>query len=432
MVFILDMQRNKLYEHPMSAVLHRVSNTMMILRYCRILPLFACFFAAALSLVFNVRLLFGLNTPWSENALNPVQTTFPFFTDDLAFKHLPLAIRRNIAYLKRLDPEKIFHYGPHRFSCRQVLDSQAAFLDLITRGLSGEGFNRAIREQFRIYRASGREGSNKVLFTGYYAPVFDAGPIRTSVFKYPLYRKPDDLVRIDLSLFDDKYKGEQIVARIGENQVRPYYTRYQIEIEKVLEGKSLEIAWLKDPMDVYLLHIEGAGRLRFPDGSIVNVNYAASNGRPYRSFGRFLLENGYVTADQLSLDKIRRYLSENPAVFTEVFNHNGSYVFFKPVENGPLGNINVPLTMGRSLALDAGLFPKGALAYIASRKPTIGPSGKVVGWSDFSRFVLNQDTGAAIKGAGRADLFWGSGPEAETAAWNQKHDGDLYVLIKKH
>jgi len=366
-----------------------------------------------------------------ETALQPVRLSYPQFTDDLNFKHLSLAIRRNIAYLKRQRPTKRFTYGPHQFTSRHVIKSQEAFLSLVTQPLSADEFNRILNKQFHLYRASGQEGTRKVLFTGYYAPLFDASLTRDAVYKYPLYRKPDDLVRIDLSLFKDKFKGEQIVARIGEKNVLPYYTRYEIEVGKVLAGKSLEIAWLKDPLDAYILHIEGAGRLRLPDGSIMNVNCTASNGRPYRSFGRYLLDKGYVTPDQLSIENIRHYLSNHPQVYHEILNDNGSYTFFERVENGPMGNINVPLTVGRSLALDARLFPKGALAYISSRKPTLDRSGQLTGWTDFSRFVLNQDTGSAIKGAGRADLFWGSGPDARTAAWHQKHDGDLYVLIKK-
>jgi peptidoglycan lytic transglycosylase A len=373
----------------------------------------------------------GTNTSGSHKALQPVQSAFPTFTDDLDFKHLSLAIRRNIDYLKRLPPQKTFAYGPNRFTCRQVLESQEAFLDLISMGLSEAQFNRTVRNRFRIYRAAGSGESNKVLFTGYYAPVFDASLTRNHEFKYPLYKSPDDLVRIDLSQFNDKFKGERIFARVNGNQVLPYYTRRQIEIEKVLNGRHLEIAWLKDPMDAYLLHIEGAGRLRLPDGSGMNVNYAASNGRPYRSFGKYLLSKGYLTSGELSVPKIRRYLLKNPQVLNEVLSHNDSYIFFKKGQYGPMGNINVPLTVGRSLALDSRLFPKGALAFISTRKPTVDRQGRITGWTDFSRFVLNQDTGAAIKGAGRADLYWGSGPGAEIAAWNQNHDGELYVLIKK-
>ena len=132
----------------------------------------------------------------------------------------------------------------------------------------------------------------------------------------------------------------------------------------------------------------------------------------------------------MSLQKIRRYLSARPAILDKVLNHNDSYTFFRQVKEGPVGNINVPLTVGRSLALDARLFPKGALAFISCRKPTLNNQGEISGYTPFSRFVLNQDTGSAITGAGRADIFWGSGTEAETIAWHLKHDGDLYVLIK--
>jgi membrane-bound lytic murein transglycosylase A len=200
-----------------------------------------------------------------------------------------------------------------------------------------------------------------------------------------------------------------------------------------LAGNSLEIAWLKDPMDVYLLHIEGAGRLTLPDGNSILINYDASNGRPYRSFGKFLIDKGYLARSDLSIDKIRKYLASHPEIRKTVLSHNESYTFFKQVEEGPLGNLNVPLTKGRSLALDDGLFPKGALAFMRSKKPNFNmKSGKVSGWKDFSRFVLNQDTGSAIKGPGRADLFWGNGQKAKTAAWQFKQDGDLYFLLKKY
>lgn len=131
------------------------------------------------------------------------------------------------------------------------------------------------------------------------------------------------------------------------------------------------------------------------------------------------------------MQSIRRYLSEHPEILEEVLNHNPSYVFFDFMENGPFGNIDVPLTPGRSVALDSRIFPKGALCFISTEKPMISTSNEITGWSKFSRFVLNQDTGGAIKGSGRADIFWGSDQRAELAAGHMKHDGDLYILIKK-
>ena len=255
-------------------------------------------------------------------------------------------------------------------------------------------------------------------------------------YKFPLpgikVFTPDDLIRIDLSPFSEELRGKSIIARVEGKNVLPYFERDQIEDRKVLAGKDLEIAWLKDPVDVAFLQIQGSGRLQLKQGGSMGVGYAAKNGRPFRSIGRYLLDKGLLSREELSMQRIRRFLAEHPEMLDEVLNHNPSYVFFRVLGDGPVvGNISVPLTPGRSLALDYRLFPKGALAFITLEKPVIGDMGEITGWKNFSRFVLNQDTGGAIRGAGRADLFWGSGSYAEVAAGHTKHDGDLYILIKK-
>jgi membrane-bound lytic murein transglycosylase A len=366
-----------------------------------------------------------------EEALMPVHFFYPTFHDDMHRDSLVLALKRNLEYLHRLDPEKIFQYGPNRFTCRQVLESQETFLKLILENPDPDQLNREIQENFLLYQSSGHAGDNEVLFTGYYEPIFEGSLTPDEIFKYPIYRKPDDLVSIDLSLFDEKFEGERITARIEGKTVLPYYSRSHIEMEKVLAGRNLELAWLKDPLDVTFLHIQGSGILRLPDGNTISVGYEASNGRPYRSIGRYMLDRGFLKREEVSMQSIRKYMSEHPEIINEVLNHNPSYVFFDILGKGPLGNIDVTLTPGRSLALDSRLFPKGALAYISCQKPVLDAQGNISEWSGFSRFVLNQDTGGAIKGAGRADLFWGKGPYAETAAGNLKHDGELYILIKK-
>ncbi|UCF83468.1 MAG: MltA domain-containing protein [Desulfobacteraceae bacterium] len=366
-----------------------------------------------------------------EEALKPVRFFYPNFHDDLDPESLILAINRNLEYLNRLEPGYVFHYGPHGVTSQQVSESQEFFLKLITENPNPDQLNKKLKKHFRAYRAAGRVGNKKVLFTGYFEPIFEADLTSDETYKYPLYMKPDDLLRIDLSLFNEKFQGESITARIEGKKVLPYYSREQIEMEKALEGQDLEIAWLKDPVDVTFLHIQGSGRLILPNGESVSVGYQASNGRPYRSIGAYLLEKGFMEREQMSMQGIRRHLSENPEIMNEVLNHNPSYVFFRILESGPLGNINIPVTPGRSLALDARLFPKGALAFISCQRPIVNDQGKITEWQKFSRFVLNQDTGGAIKGAGRADLFWGSGPYAEIAAGHLKHDGELYILIKK-
>ncbi len=366
-----------------------------------------------------------------EEALRQVRFFPPSFHDDMDNESLILALRRNIEYLDRLDPETVFQYGPDEFTIQQVREGQEVFLDLLSKGLDAGQLSSEIRKKFRVYQATGRVGNRKVLFTGYYEPIYEGSLVPNETFRYPLYRSPDDLIRIDLSLFRENLKGENIVARIEGKKVLPYYSRYQIESERVLEGKGLEIAWLKDPLDVAFLHIQGSGRLRLPDGKDLLVQYQASNGRPYKSIGKYMIEKGFLVPKEMSMQAIKKYLTENPDVLNEVFNYNPSYIFFQKVENGPLGSLGVLLTPGRSVALDSKIFPKGALGFISCQKPLVNDRGEIIDWTKFSRFVLNQDTGGAIKGAGRADIFWGSGLNAELTAGHLRYDGNLYILIRK-
>jgi len=201
---------------------------------------------------------------------------------------------------------------------------------------------------------------------------------------------------------------------------------------KVLEKKNLEIAWLKDSLDVAILQIQGSGMIKLPTGEIIKVGYSASNGHPYKSMGRYMIDNGYITADNLSLQAIRSYIKQNPDIKDDILYYNPSYVFFRLLESGPLGNIGVPLTPGRSLAVDDRLFPKGALVYIRCQKPIMGKDGNITGWIPFSRFLLNQDTGGVIKGTGACRHFFGVvTPTGELAAGNLKHKGEMYFLVKK-
>jgi len=367
-----------------------------------------------------------------EKALVRVKYMYPKFSDDMDIESLALAVNRNLEYLNRLDPDHVFTYGPETFTCRQVRDSQEAFLELILSAPDTRTIQRELKRSFMLFRAAGREGNSKVLFTGYYEPVFDASIKEEGGFKYPIYRMPDDMIRVDLSLFNKKFKGESIIARIEDNKVLPYYSRKQIEDESALQGKGLEIAWLKDPLDVAFLQIQGSGRLRLEGGETIPVGYMAANGHPYNSIGSYMIDKGYLTREEMSMQAIRRYLTEHPELVNDVLNYNPSYVFFRVLDkDSPVGNIQVPLTGGRSIATDSSLFPKGALCFITCKKPVLNAEGEIQAWTDFSRFVVNQDTGGAIKGAGRADIFWGNGQYAEVAAGYMKQQGELYILIKR-
>jgi len=366
-----------------------------------------------------------------EEAMLKVSYFPPSFSDDMDFYSLVKAVEKNMEYLYRLDPGTPFQYGSDTYTCAEIRESQEAFLRLMSQHQGTDELDRKVQRQFRVYRAAGRVGNRKVLFTGYFEPIFDARLKPNETYKYPIYRKPDDLLKIDLSRFKEKFAGEHIIARIEDDKVLPYYSRRSIDMQQALKGRGLEIAWLKSPVDVAFLQIQGSGRLRLADGSTITVGYRASNGRPYRSIGRYMIEQDYLSREEMSMQAIRTFLLERPETINKILNYNPSYVFFRILESGPLGNIAVPLTPGRSIALDSDLFPKGALAFISTEKPILDPEGEIKAWKEFSRFVINQDTGGAIQGAGRADIFWGSGAYAETAAGHMKHEGELFFLVRK-
>jgi len=211
----------------------------------------------------------------------------------------------------------------------------------------------------------------------------------------------------------------------------PYYSREEIDQKRVLEGRGLEIAWLKDPVDLFFLHVQGSGQILLTDGSALRVGYAASNGRPYRSIGRLLLDEGKIPEGEMSLSALVEYLHRHPEEQTRILNHNESYIFFRVVADGPLGSLDQVLTPGRSVATDPRLYPPGALAYLVSRKPVPGAADGEIAWEPMERFVLNQDSGGAIRGPGRVDLFWGSGANAGRLAGKIRQPVRLFFLLKK-
>ncbi len=212
----------------------------------------------------------------------------------------------------------------------------------------------------------------------------------------------------------------------------PYYSRREIDQLGVLRGRDLEIAWVKDPIDLFFLHIQGSGLLRLADGREVNVGYAGQSGLAYRSIGRLLIDTGKVPKEEMSMQRLRRYLIDYPAEQNEIFAYNESYVFFRLSEDGPFGSLGVPVTAGRSMATDSRLFPRGALALAQTDIPIVGASGELAGWRPMMRFVLNQDTGGAIRGPQRADYYFGTGETAGALAGYMNRQGRLYFLVLKN
>jgi membrane-bound lytic murein transglycosylase A len=355
----------------------------------------------------------------------------PPLEDDLDRELLRSAISRSIEFFRRLPEDHLFEYGEDHYSTAHLINSLETFLHLLDEAVDMEELTDMIRERFNVYQSVGSNGQGTVLFTGYYEPILEGSLTPNEKYKWPLYKRPEDLMEIDLELFSPKFKGQKIVARYDGSRIVPYFSREEIDSYGVLSGRELEIAWLEDSIDVFFLQIQGSGQILLEGGTRLRVNYLASNGRPYRSIGAVLIDKGIIEREEMNVPRLKEYLRDNPSQREEVLNHNESYVFFRVVEQGPLGNIEVPLTPGRSVATDSGLFPKGALVYICAQKPVIDDSGTIIAWVPFSRFVLNQDTGGAIKGPGRADLFWGNGEVAEISAGHMKNEGRLYFLVEK-
>lgn len=367
-----------------------------------------------------------------ETALIRIDSSaYPDFFDDMDYDGLENCILGSISYLNRVPPTKTFRFGQEIFNTAHMMRSIEHFLDFIRTKPSKDELIRYIKNNYLVYATEGIDNPEPVLFTGYFEPVLQGSLNKDTEYQFPIYARPDDLTTIDLSLFSQQFKGETIVGRYIDQRVVPYYDRKEIEHQGLLEGKVKEIAWLKDRLDLFFLQIQGSGKIYLDNGDIINVHYHGSNGQPYRSIGKLLIDEGKITREDISMQKIRDYLRNHPEEIETVLNYNPSYVFFKVEKDGPLGSLEVKLTPGRSIALDRHLFPPAGLAFIETKKPLINGDGTIHKWTAFSRFVLNQDTGGAIRGPSRADLFWGNGPYAEIAAGYMQEFGKLYFLILK-
>jgi membrane-bound lytic murein transglycosylase A len=267
----------------------------------------------------------------------------------------------------------------------------------------------------------------EALFTGYFDPEVRGSRTPGGAFRSPLLGRPPDLVQVDLGEFGPDLKGRAIAGRVQDGRLVPYYDRAQID-SGVLARRRLELLWLADPVDVFILQVQGSGRVDLADGKVVRVTYAGQNGRPYVPIGRILAERGAMPLDQVSLASIRAWLEEHRDQAAELMEQNPSYVFFREVTNlrpdqGPPGALGVPLAPGRSLAVDRAFIPLGAPVFIATTDPLTG--------APLQRLMLAQDLGGAIKGPARADIFFGWGTQAEQRAGRMREEGREYVLLPR-
>jgi membrane-bound lytic murein transglycosylase A len=278
--------------------------------------------------------------------------------------------------------------------------------------------------RFQPYLATTEDGGEEGLVTGYYEPLLKGDRVRTDRARHPLYATPDDLISVDLAGVYPELKNLRLRGRLIGNKLVPYPTRKDIEAGNGFKGKP--IAWAEDPVELFFLQIQGSGRIELPDGTHLRVGYAEQNGHPYQSIGKLLVERGELLLEQASMQGIKDWGVRNPDKLSELLASNPSYVFFRPLPNGlsgPLGALGVPLTGGRSIAIDPRFIPLGAPVFLATTQPNAP--------QPLNRLVMAQDTGSAIRGGVRADFFWGFGEAAGELAGRMKQPGRMWVLLPK-
>jgi membrane-bound lytic murein transglycosylase A len=338
------------------------------------------------------------------------------------------ALRWSLAWLEGQPPGQPLAFGPRTVAAADVRRGLERLLVLLADDPAPSLLAARVLAEFEVLQSVGGDDGG-VLFTGYYEPIVAAAERPSAEYAAPILGPPDDLIEVPLETFDPRWRAERIAGRLEGGRLVPYWTRAEIAAGR-LAGRGLELAWARDPVDVFFMEIQGSGTLRLPDGREVRVGHAASNGRPYRSIGRLLIDEGQLSRDAVSLPTLRAWLRANPEERARVLAHNESYVFFRRLGGPPVGSLGVPVTPARSIATDPRLFPPGALAFVRTERPHRAADGGLT-WRPLRRFVLNQDSGGAIRGPGRADVFWGRGEEAELAAGLMKQPGVLYFLLPR-
>jgi len=310
------------------------------------------------------------------------------------------------------------HFPAAGIEFDRALASLQRFSELLDQASSGDDFSQRLQREFTVYKSAGWDGrGGGVLFTGYYTPILDGSRNPTDTFRYPLYALPPDLVKDEAG----RTLGRQTAMGMREG----YPSRGTIDRTGMLADKGLELAWMRDPFDAYIAHVNGSAVLRLRDGSLMRLGYAGNNGHEYRSMREALVRDRKIDGDTANLVTMRQWAAESPGEVQEYMARNPRYVFFTPIHGSPRGSLNVEVTAERTLATDKALFPRAAIVYVDA---SLGRKGA---GKPFSTFMFDQDTGGAIRTAGRADIYLGTGRAAERLAGTTQNEGQLYYLFLK-
>ncbi|MEX0741532.1 MAG: MltA domain-containing protein, partial [Phycisphaeraceae bacterium] len=330
---------------------------------------------------------------------------------------LEAALDRSITWFERPSSKSFFPLGD--VTHLRAKTSVYAFRELLREAGSASEFDQMLRQQFHCYTSVGYDDRGSVLYTGYFTPIFEGSLTPTDVYRYPLYKRPPDLVTEELT-------GTPL-GREVDGDIVPWPPRAELEASGLLDG--LELVYVADRFDAYIIHVNGSARIDLADGGTMYIGYAGKTDAPYQGIGAALLEEGVFTPERLSLPAIREYFTDNPHLQQQYINRNESYVFFAEYDgaNWPAGSIGVKVAERRSLATDKSVFPRAGVVVADTMIPTHDGSQR-----PFTQFMLDQDTGGAIRAAGRGDIYMGIGGGAETLAGRQFAEGRLYYFFLRH
>jgi membrane-bound lytic murein transglycosylase A len=326
------------------------------------------------------------------------------------------AVNRSLAWFGHPSTQQFFPM--QGFTHEHVRLSVLAFRQILAVSTSSADFRDRMLAEFDVYQSVGWNGEGQVLFTGYYSPIFAASRQATPTFRYPLYMRPHDLV-------SDPATGAVLGRRVN-GQLTTYPPRAQIERTGMLAGH--ELVWLRSKLDAYLVHVQGSAKLVLTDGAVLHVGFAGTNGHEYVSLANELVKDGKLDRHRRGLAAIRAYFQRHPEQLDEYLTRNPRFVFFQEyaAESWPAGSLGFQVTPGRTLATDKAIFPRAAVVLVNTS--AAAPGG---GTRRFDQFMLDQDTGGAIRAPGRGDIYFGIGPEAEALAGAQIAEGQLYYFLLK-
>ncbi|MEE9934942.1 MAG: MltA domain-containing protein [Deltaproteobacteria bacterium] len=320
---------------------------------------------------------------------------------------LAQAIDHSLRYLAKPSSKTFYPYG--EITHERAVKTLQELKQLVAAGLPPERMNRILREKFDTYISVGCDDRGTVLFTGYYTPVFDGSPTRTDRFRYPLYKSPANLEKEPDGTIKGLRKPDGKIARVPD----------RAEIARTNPFAGNEIVWLADPFEVYIVHVQGSARIRLPDGRVETLGYEAHNGWEYKGIVHQMIADGKISAGDINLRAMIAYFKAHPEDVDRYVHQNPRFVFFRPEAGNPRGSLNEPVTPFRTLATDKAIYPRAMFAFAAVNLEA--PVG----------FALDQDTGGAIRAAGRCDVYMGTGDRAGELAGGTYREGKLYYLFLK-